>query len=75
MCVRRGGASCDKLRGAKWGRWASCNKLHGASCNINKFINFVESVRPKRPYGMDVECYIDVAQVTDTSKRSHANKK
>ena len=27
---------------------ASCNKLHGASCNINKFINFIESVRPKK---------------------------
>ena len=32
MC---GGANCNKLQ------------LHGASCNINKFINFVESVRPK----------------------------
>ena len=33
---------------------ASCNKSHGASCNTNKFINFVESVRHKKalPYGL-----------------------
>ena len=48
---------------------ASCNKLDGASCNIDKFINFVESVRPKKAIpiriSMDVECCIDVLQVTD----------
>ena len=38
--------------GARWVAGASCNKLHGACCNINKFINFVGSVRPKKaiPY-------------------------
>ena len=35
--------------GGGWGvLGASCNKLHGASCNIGEFINFVESVRPKK---------------------------
>ena len=51
------------------GGGVSCNKLHVASCNTNKFITFVESVRPKKVYhiriSMDVECYIDVAQVTE----------
>ena len=55
---------CGDGGGGAWAR-DSCNKLHGASCNINKFI--------KRPYhiriSMDVERYIDVAQITDTSKR------
>ena len=41
--------------GGRGGGGASCSKLHGASCNINninKFINFVKSVRPKKaiPY-------------------------
>ena len=39
---------CLFLVGVCAGAGASCNKLHGASCNINKFINFVESVRPEK---------------------------
>ena len=44
--------SCNKGGGGREGGGASCNKLHGAICNINKFINFVELVRPKKatPY-------------------------
>ena len=42
VCATRGGGGGGAEEGA------SCNKLHGTSCNINKFINFVESVRPKK---------------------------
>ena len=64
VCMCGGGGAAE----------ASCNKLHGTSCNTNKFINFVESVRPKKaiPYTMIsiyVECHIDVVQRTDTAKR------
>ena len=55
----------DGVGGGGRSEGGNSNKLHGASCNTNKFINFVESVRPEKA----IPCYIDVAQVTDTSKR------
>ena len=58
-------------RGGEGGGGLVVTNCTGRGGEAGKFINFVESVRPKRPYGMDVECYIDVAQVTDTSKVSY----
>ena len=52
VCAGGGGLGGGGGRPGGMGVGASCNKLHGASCNINIFINFVESVRPKKviPY-------------------------